>query len=231
VVQRSWDFRIMGHVGPERFESIHKQLLLLGETSSVKLVLDVGAEVETWQFLRMIFPGATVVSLNINKTDVRQLVVGDAHKIPLKTGSVDFVFAGEIIEHLYNPQIFVSEVSRVLKPNGMFLVTTPNMVALPNRLLILFGYSPINYTVVPGMRIGLPSLKKLRDFGNQDHVRVFSLKALLQLMGIYGFECIRLTGVNVTHKSAKYRFLRKLLSHVLPVGMREDIIALFRKVS
>ncbi|GAB4112640.1 MAG: hypothetical protein Fur005_22630 [Roseiflexaceae bacterium] len=46
--------------------------------------------------------------------------------ILLDTESVDIFFAGESIEHVENTAAFLDEVHRVLKPQGIFLLTTPN---------------------------------------------------------------------------------------------------------
>ena len=48
----------------------------------------------------------------------------DTGKIPLRDNSVDFIFCGEIIEHLYSPDHLLSEIFRILKPNGKLALTT-----------------------------------------------------------------------------------------------------------
>lgn len=52
--------------------------------------------------------------------------VGDAQDISLPDNSVDIVVSLETIEHLKDPAKFVSEVKRVLKADGQFIVSTPN---------------------------------------------------------------------------------------------------------
>lgn len=52
--------------------------------------------------------------------------MGSAYKIPLEDNSVDVVISLETIEHLDKPEVFVSEVRRVLKSDGVFVVSTPN---------------------------------------------------------------------------------------------------------
>ena len=50
----------------------------------------------------------------------------DASKIPLPSQSVDILVSFETIEHLPAPQLFLTEVKRLLVPNGKFIVSTPN---------------------------------------------------------------------------------------------------------
>ena len=60
-------------------------------------------------------------------------------QIPLPTSSFDVVVAGEVIEHLPYPEITISEVSRILKPDGLFIGSVPNSYHLKNRLRVLKG--------------------------------------------------------------------------------------------
>jgi SAM-dependent methyltransferase len=53
-------------------------------------------------------------------------VQGDARAIPLATASVDVVSSFETIEHIYEQDVFIAEVRRVLRPSGIFIVSTPN---------------------------------------------------------------------------------------------------------
>ncbi len=45
-------------------------------------------------------------------------VVGDVHRLPFRDGSVDFVLAGAVFEHLHQPFDAAGEIYRVLKPGG-----------------------------------------------------------------------------------------------------------------
>ena len=60
-------------------------------------------------------------------------------QIPLPTSSFNVVIAGEVIEHLPYPKITISEVSRILKPGGLFIGSVPNSYHLKNRLRVLKG--------------------------------------------------------------------------------------------
>lgn len=51
---------------------------------------------------------------------------GDATAIPLDDGSVDVVVTFETIEHVTDYRAFLAEVERVLAPDGIALVSTPN---------------------------------------------------------------------------------------------------------
>lgn len=52
--------------------------------------------------------------------------VGSAMDIPLENSCVDMVVSFETIEHLPDYHKYLDEVKRVLRPNGVFIVSTPN---------------------------------------------------------------------------------------------------------
>lgn len=54
-----------------------------------------------------------------------RFVEGDARHLPLPDACVDVVVSFETIEHLYEQDIFLAEVRRVLRPGGRFLVSSP----------------------------------------------------------------------------------------------------------
>jgi len=58
--------------------------------------------------------------------------------------SFDVVVAGELLEHLRDPQRLVAEIRRVLRPGGTFVASVPNAYRLKGRLLFLIGRRPEN---------------------------------------------------------------------------------------
>ena len=47
------------------------------------------------------------------------------NKIPFSDDFFDVVWAGDVIEHICNTDIFVNEINRVLKVRGLFALSTP----------------------------------------------------------------------------------------------------------
>jgi SAM-dependent methyltransferase len=50
----------------------------------------------------------------------------DAQKLPLVSGSIDRIFSFLTIEYLTDADSFLSEVRRILRPGGLFILATPN---------------------------------------------------------------------------------------------------------
>jgi ubiquinone/menaquinone biosynthesis C-methylase UbiE len=55
----------------------------------------------------------------------------DAERLPFADGAFDVVVLSEVIEHLLRPELAVWEVARVLKPGGVFVMTTNNASEVP----------------------------------------------------------------------------------------------------
>jgi uncharacterized protein YbaR (Trm112 family)/SAM-dependent methyltransferase len=52
-------------------------------------------------------------------------IVGDAHKLPWRTASVDGVLIQGVLEHVVDPQRIVAEIFRVLRPGGPVYAEVP----------------------------------------------------------------------------------------------------------
>ena len=65
------------------------------------------------------------------------IINGDATNIPIQSKSFDIVISFETIEHLNNPSTFLSECSRLLKPQGILIISTPN-----KELYDVYGDNP-----------------------------------------------------------------------------------------
>lgn len=97
----------------------------------------------------------------------------DATKIDLACNSVDIIIANHILEHILDYKKALNEFYRVLKVDGIAILQTPFSRLLSNN----FEDSSIN-------------TDELRKFfyGQEDHVRIFSEKELLNEISQVGFE-------------------------------------------
>jgi ubiquinone/menaquinone biosynthesis C-methylase UbiE len=116
--------------------------------------------------------------------------------IPFPDSSLDIVFCGELLEHLYDPDAFLAECHRVTVPGGFLVVTTPNLQAWYNRLLFLAGVQPLFYeTSTRSTAIGAGPLRRLkRGTTPVGHVRVFNHRALRDILSSQGFHVVAVRG-------------------------------------
>ena len=61
----------------------------------------------------------------------------DDGTVPLADAAADVVVAAEVIEHLENPRSFVRELTRLARPGGWIVVTTPNQLSLLSKLTLV----------------------------------------------------------------------------------------------
>ena len=57
----------------------------------------------------------------------------------LKKESFDLILSYDVIEHLEEPERLIKEAWRLLKKDGIFILSTPNVYRLSNMQLLAFG--------------------------------------------------------------------------------------------
>lgn len=139
---------------PPLYKQIRVRLLSeMRNTADQPLVLDVGGRKSPYTIgvparitiidLPRNTELQTSLNLGINEEIIKQLisrrsnidnfVFGDMTQSDLPSSSFDLVVSVEVLEHVDEDDKFVSEVSRVLRPGGRFIMTTPNGDFLENK--------------------------------------------------------------------------------------------------
>ncbi len=112
-----------------------------------------------------------IESVNIKQADLNEGIPDFGLKF-------DVIFAGEVIEHLFDDGKFIAECRKALKPKGLLVITVPNLVFSANRIKMLFGQMP--------MFAYLPS-----------HYHIYNKKAIEDLIRKKGFEIIKTVSSHV----------------------------------
>jgi ubiquinone/menaquinone biosynthesis C-methylase UbiE len=63
------------------------------------------------------------------KCKVSAMMAGDAETLAFADKIFDLVIASEVLEHLWAPENFISEASRILKSEGYLIIETPEGIA------------------------------------------------------------------------------------------------------
>lgn len=125
-----------------------------------------------------------------------QLDIDDV-ALPFSDAYFDAVYCGEVIEHVYDPDHLLDEIYRVLKPAGTCVITTPNLAGYANRVALLLGYQPFSTAVSPNHE-GMGKLMIGDSEGQWGHIRVFTARALKELLELHHFRVKRMIGCSAT---------------------------------
>jgi SAM-dependent methyltransferase len=127
--------------------------------------------------------------------------------LPYPDNHCDAVILSEVIEHLnFNPLPVLQEINRILKPEGILYITTPNQVCLINRISIILGRSIRN-----PLSDSVTQADQTKNAICGIHWREYTLKELFELLEITGFSIKKYSFSN----HAKKIYLRK--SFFLPM--------------
>jgi len=94
------------------------------------------------------------------------------NRLPFEDKTFDVVWSTEVIEHIYDVYTYLHEMNRVLKPNGLFIITTPYYGLIKNLAIIAFGFDKHFCNIEGG------------------HIQFFSAGCLKSLFKRFGFEII-----------------------------------------
>jgi 2-polyprenyl-3-methyl-5-hydroxy-6-metoxy-1,4-benzoquinol methylase len=108
-----------------------------------KKVVDLGCGVGEFSEI-LLKKGANVVSIDGNKYKLNKLnnffqIDIEHEKIPVEDNSQDVVISTDVIEHLWNTEFFLNEIKRIVKKNGVIIITTPNYNFFLNRFWYIVG--------------------------------------------------------------------------------------------
>ena len=108
------------------------------------------------------------------KQDIDGQLVDLDSGIPFDDDTFDTVWAGDVIEHVFDPIFVLREINRVLIPGGQLLCTVPYNLNMATRLRVLFGHS---------YQEGV-----YRKFGQYKHHTFFSMPLMKYMLDEAGFE-------------------------------------------
>ncbi|MBI4144316.1 class I SAM-dependent methyltransferase [Candidatus Woesearchaeota archaeon] len=136
-----------------------------------------------------------------------RFVGGSAEKkLPFRNNSFDAIIASEIIEHVRKDYMFVSECHRLLKDNGILILSTPNRNYLVHRILRFFGYK--------------------WNEGCSWHCREYSSSELKQLLW-QKFTYVRISGIPFSYIDENSKV--SLIERFLPKTLRHTLVAIAKK--
>lgn len=235
-----------GETTPKDYEKLtdrHIKVLKIFSKYRFNRILDVGCGDGNFSvLLKEACSAKEVYGIEISEKSVRaarkmgvkafQLDI-DEEDFPFEEGYFDAIFAGEIIEHLFDPDHLLDEIYRTLNEKGILVITTPNLASLYNRIALLLGFQPYYYNVSPRKSLG-----HLFEFDEHidsswSHIRMFTLRSLKELLKYHKFEILKVYGCSYGAPpnfvlSAIFKSINKILD-IFP-SLSVGLITVSRKV-
>jgi SAM-dependent methyltransferase len=118
--------------------------------------------------------------------------------LPFESESFDVVHANQVLEHVRRTDVFMREVRRVLRPDGLACISTNNLSSWHNVISLGLGMQPMPLHVSDEIIVGNP-LNPEHRWGHRDagrtHLRLFTARALRELASYHGLALERVRTV------------------------------------
>ncbi len=138
------------------------------------------------------------------------------NEFPFENDSFDAVFAGEIIEHIFDVDMMLAQIFRVLKPGGHFVVTTPNLAAFGRRLMLLLNRNPHIEISFTGDAAG--------------HIRYFIKSTFFEILEKHGFQ-VEVFRSDIINFNASGSLKSEALAHLFPTLGKSLIVKAVKPVN
>ena len=155
-------------------------------------ILDVGCGRGFYtEAVARVYPQATAVGVDYNEKPLTlareqahaalvSLARSDARALPFPAASFDAVICPDVLEHIVEHDVVLSDVNRVLKDGGLLLITVPHQ-NYP------FVWDPINWVLERAFGIHMPSHIWWLAGIWTDHVRLYTTEELSRTVTAAGF--------------------------------------------
>jgi SAM-dependent methyltransferase len=95
---------------------------------------------------------------------------GDALQFPFQTGTFDKIICAEVIEHVRDDRLGISELARILKPGGVIAITVPTTVTEH-----LYKRLSEEYFRTPGGHIRIVNPKTMAACMEENRLRIYAV--------------------------------------------------------
>lgn len=139
-------------------------------------ILDVGCGSKPY---RSLFPDSIYIGMEISRKNKNADCYYDGQHFPFSNEEIDSILASQVLEHVFNPDEFLSEINRVLKIGGMLLLTVP----------FVWDEHEQPYDYARYSSFGLQHLLKTHGFEIIEHRKsINDVRIIFQMMNAYLYK-------------------------------------------
>jgi SAM-dependent methyltransferase len=145
--------------------------------------------------------GIDIIEDELNKAkekNIKTYKMDLNNKLEFKDESYDVINANQVIEHIADVDLFVSEVKRILKKGGYAIISTENASSWCNIFASLMGWQIFSLTNFSKYRNGIGNPFSLnsdsKGYSSWNHVRIWNIRGLKDYFELLGFEVIKISG-------------------------------------
>ena len=182
---------------------------------------------------RVVGVDVSLVAAKRAKTRLSDVVVADLNKsLPFRNESIDAIFCGSVIEHVFDVDRLMDEILLVMKNDGYCVLTTPNLGWWVNRLLVLAGLNPLFSE--PSYRYDIAGIAKRRRLdAPAGHLHLFTTRTLKKLLDMYGCKLSAIGGSTIMerHIIDRLESSRKIRTVAFIVGLFDRVATKFPTIS
>ena len=124
IQQQEFNPRLLGlFINPFYFarKGLHMHIAALAPNIKGR-VLDVGCGSKPY---RSLFPASEYIGMEIMGGHTNADCYYNGKNFPFQDSEFNSVLTSQVLEHVFNPEVFLSEINRVLKVDGILLLTVP----------------------------------------------------------------------------------------------------------
>lgn len=213
----------------------HNHIYSLLEKNSKAVFLDLGCDdgvltkklgqilnaKQTW--------GIDIVTERLNKAKkngVRVVKHDISKKFPFKANTFDVIHANQVIEHLWNSDLFLSEVYRVLKPGGYAIISTENASSWCNISASIMGWQIFSLTNISARKRGIGNPFALHRGGELEypswfHIRIYNIRGLIEYAQAFHFNVEEVRGAGYFPLPSFIGNLDKTHAHFITLKIRK----------
>lgn len=192
IKSSDWRGYSQGDKGLELDVRVRKAIDFLPEVSG-GLLLDIGcsdgvlSKIAAEKMRASIIVGVDIAHLNEAKkkgVDVISFDLNSGLHLPFREDVFNAVICGGTLEHLLDTDTVIEEVKRILKPDGVFVLSVPRIDSLLSIILLSLGFQPPSIECSLQKRYGTVN----RESQVSGHVSHYTKRALLEMLRDHGLK-------------------------------------------